>query len=296
VDAAEMNRFGAQWKTALEFGTDASINSTFYQPLGYGSDAFFAPRLKISQETVDLFTPDTNDRIAEYRVRRVAGGLDLVYDFGTFAEVRGGVEWGNVKADRRTGDPEFPDLNERTGAFVGQVRVDQLDNVTIPKNGYFARVDFRAERPGLGAPTSFDRFEASVLGAKTFDRFTVVGRGKWGDPLGTDLRYYEFFQLGGLFQLSGYAPNQLFGRSYGLFEGIFYYRLARGGAILQATYLGGSVEGGNVWNDTPRTFSNLKAAGSVFLAAETVLGPFYFGYGYAGSKHKSFYILLARYF
>ena len=95
VDAAEMNRFGAQWKTALEFGTDSSLNSTFYQPLGYGSDAFFSPRPQdLAGYAADLFTPDTNDRIAEYRVRRVAGGLDLVYDFGTFAEVRGGVEWG----------------------------------------------------------------------------------------------------------------------------------------------------------------------------------------------------------
>jgi NTE family protein len=296
VDATEMNRLGAQWKTALEFGTESSINSTFYQPLGYGSDAFLAPRFTLSQNTVDVFTPDTNNRIAEYRVRRTAGGLDLLYDFGTFAEVRGGVEWGNVKAELRTGNPEFPDLDERTGAFLGRIRVDQLDNVTIPKNGYFANVDFRGERESLGAGSNFDRLETSVLGAKTFDRFTVVGRGKWGDPLGTDLRYYEFFKLGGLFQLSGYAPNQLFGRSYGLIEAIFYYRLARGGALLQATYLGASVEGGNVWTDTPRTFSSLKGAGSVFLAAETALGPFYFGYGYAGSKHSSFYILLARYF
>jgi NTE family protein len=296
VDATEMNRLGAQWKTALEFGTESSISSTFYQPLGYGSDAFAAPRFQLSQKTVDVFTPDTNNRIAEYRVRRLAGGLDLGYDFGTFAELRGGVEWGNVKAQRRTGDPQFPDLDERTGAILGRLRVDQLDNVTIPKNGYFANVDFRAERTGLGASASFDLLEASVLGAKSFDRFTIVGRGKWGDPLGTSPAYYDFFKLGGLFQLSGYAPNQLFGRSYGLVEGIFYYRLARGGVLLQATYLGASVEGGNVWNDTPRTFSSLKAAGSVFVAAETALGPFYFGYGYAGSSHSSFYILLARYF
>jgi len=296
VDATEMNRVGAQWKTQLEFGTESSINSTFYQPLGYGSDAFVAPRFTLLQDTVDVFLPDTNERVAEYRVRRISGGLDLGYDFGTFLEVRGGIEWGNVKSELRTGNPEFPDLSERTGGFRGRVRVDQLDNVTIPKNGYFANVDFRAERESLGAPSNYDVLEASVLGAKTFGRFTMVGRGKWGDPLGTSPAYYDFFKLGGLFQLSGYAPNQLFGRSYGLLEGIFYYRLARGGLLLQATYLGASVEGGNVWTDTPRTFSNMKAAGSVFLAAETALGPFYFGYGFAGSKHTSFYILLARYF
>jgi NTE family protein len=89
----------------------------------------------------------------------------------------------------------------------------------------------------------------------------------------------------------------LFGSSYGLVEGIFFYKISKsGGAIVQNTYVGGSIEAGNVWTATPRTFDSLKTAGSVFISAETILGPFYFAYGYAGSKHSSFYVLLSRNF
>jgi NTE family protein len=296
VDATEMNRLGAQWKTRVELGTTSYINSTFYQPLGYASDFFLAPRVEVSQTPVDVFASSANQRIASYRVRRTRGGLDLGYDVGTVAEIRAGMEWGTAKSTLRTGLPQFPNFDVNTAAFVAGIRVDQLDSVTIPKHGYFADVSFEGERESLGADDTYSRLEATALGAMTFGRLTTVLRGKWGDPLGTTIPFYHQFQLGGLFNLSGYAPNQLLGQSYGLAEAIFLYKLNRGGAILGPLYLGASAEGGNTWSGTPRTFGSLKAAGSVFVASDTLLGPFYFGYGFAGSKHTSFYVLLSRNF
>jgi NTE family protein len=122
-------------------------------------------------------------------------------------------------------------------------------------------------------------------------------RGRWGDPLGSTVPFYDQFTLGGFLNLSGYAHNQLRGSSYGLAEAIFYYRLSSGGAIIQATYLGASAEAGTVWaQGQPRSLGDLRGAGSVFLSAETLLGPFYFAYGYGGSKHTSFYLFLSRSF
>ena len=296
VDATEMNRFGGQWKTAVEVGSSLGLISRFYQPLGYASDVFLSPNLSITQTPVDIFDNSINQRIATYRVRRTHAGLDLGYDFGTIAEVRGGVEWGRLKAVLRTGQPEFPDLDVRSGAFVSRLRVDQLDDASIPKNGYFANVDYRGERESLGAESNYDLLDSSAMGAATFGRLTTVLRGKWGDPFGTTVPFYDQFTLGGLFNLSGYASNQLLGRSYGLAEAIFLYRMSSGGVIIQSTYLGASAEAGNVWNGEARTFGSLHGAGSVFVSADTLLGPFYFAYGYGGSKHSSFYVLLSRNF
>jgi NTE family protein len=297
IDATEMNRFGAQWKTRVELGTNLTLDSRFYQPLGYTSDAFVSPRLLVSQTPTDIFESTNTQRIAEYRVRRTGVGLDVGYDFGTIAEVRGGAQWGTLKSVLRTGLPQFPEVDANSGAFVAQVLVDQLDNAALPKDGYSATVDWRGERESLGSEASYDRLEASALGSVTFGRLTTVGRVKWGDPLGTTIPFYDQFQTGGLFNLSGYSHNQLFGSSYGLVEGIFFYKISKsGGAIVQNTYVGGSIEAGNVWTGTARTFDSLKTAGSVFISAETILGPFYFAYGYAGSKHSSFYVLLSRNF
>jgi NTE family protein len=177
------------------------------------------------------------------------------------------------------------------------VRIDQLDNPSIPKAGYFANVNFRAEREGLGSELDYEKLDFTTTAALTFGRLTTIVRGKWGDPLGSQVPFYDSFTLGGLFNLSGYSRNQLLGRSAGLAEAIFYYQLSKGGAIIQSTYLGASAEAGNVWNaGDARTVSSLHGAGSVFIAADTILGPFYLAYGYSGSKHTSFYVLLARYF
>ena len=40
--------------------------------------------------------------------------------------------------------------------------------------------------------------------------------------------------------------------------------------------------------------SDLVTAGSVFLAADTFLGPFYFAYGRASGGASSFYLFLGR--
>src|SRR5436190_1639943 len=168
IDATELNRFGAQWKTRVELGTNLALDSRFYQPLGYASDAFVSPRLLISQTPVDIFESSNTQRIAEYRVRRSGVGLDLGYDFGSIAEIRGGVQFGSLKAVLRTGLPQFPEVDVNSGAFVAELRVDQLDNASLPKNGYFANLDWRGERDSLGAESNYDRLEASALGSVTF--------------------------------------------------------------------------------------------------------------------------------
>ena len=64
-----------------------------------------------------------------------------------------------------------------------------------------------------------------------------------------------------------------------------------GGAI----YAGGSLEMGNVWqqrNDV--SASGLLTAGSVFVAADTWVGPFYFAYGRTSGGQSSFYLYLGR--
>ncbi|MGE5346936.1 MAG: patatin-like phospholipase family protein [Acidithiobacillales bacterium] len=297
LDATEMNRIGAEWKTAVEIGTSQDVATQFFQPLGYTSDFFIAPRGSFFQYPVDIFDNQKNQRVATYRVRRSLGGLDLGYDVSTVAELRAGLQWGHGNATLRTGSADLPDLDVATAAVVGRLRVDQLDDAALPKRGYFANLEFKGEREGLGGALDYDRLEASALGAFTLGRLTTILRGRWGDPLGSTIPFYDQFTLGGFLNLSGYAHNQLYGSSYGFAEAVFYYRLSSGGAIIQGTYLGASAEAGTVWaQGQPRSLGDFRGAGSVFLSAETLFGPFYFAYGFSGSKHTSFYVFLSRSF
>ena len=59
----------------------------------------------------------------------------------------------------------------------------------------------------------------------------------------------DFYTLGGLFNLSGLAPDEISGPHFGILRGIYYRRIGSGpeGLFDVPTYLGFSAELGNVW-------------------------------------------------
>ena len=64
-------------------------------------------------------------------------------------------------------------------------------------------------------------------------------------------------------------------------------------AKLFQSYLGASLELGNVWqNASDVSLSNTIFAGSVFLGFDTPIGPLYVAYGRTDTSEQSFYIYL----
>ena len=178
------------------------------------------------------------------------------------------------------------------------MEVDQLDNVNLPHSGYFSDIAFLANRESLGGSTSYDRLGAGAIGVQTIGRWTGLIKVEGGSGLGTQIPFYDEFQLGGLFRLRGRPIGQLYGNTYALAAALLYYRLSdTGGIIVKNLSVGVSVEGGNTWAyQAPVTFSSLKSAGSVYVVADTLIGPFFLGYGHSGSKNSSAYLYLNRTF
>jgi NTE family protein len=158
-------------------------------------------------------------------------------------------------------------------------------------------VSFIAGRPSLGDSSDYNRFEAGAVGVQTIKRWTGLLKVVGGSGLGTDIPIYSEFFLGGLFRLSGRPQEQLSGNTYALATGLLYYRLSNtSGLIVKNLSVGVSIEGGNTWAfDAPVSFSGFKSAGSVFVVADTILGPFFVGYGRSGS-FSSAYLYLNRAF
>jgi NTE family protein len=171
--------------------------------------------------------------------------------------------------------------------------VDQLDNVNLPRAGYLADAQLRVERTGFGATFSYDRFEAGLLGVQTIGRWSGLATIQGGDGLGTTIPFYDEFQLGGRFRLSGRPQGQITGQTYGLAALLLYYRLSStSGAIVKSLYVGTSAEAGNAWPDHASvSFSGMKTGGSFYLIADTILGPFFVGYGRSG-RNNTFYLTL----
>ena len=63
------------------------------------------------------------------------------------------------------------------------------------------------------------------------------------------------------------------------------------------TYLGLSVEAGNVWQQRGEaSFASLRKDGAGFVGLETPLGPLYVGVGYDQAGSMSYYLFLGRTF
>ena len=169
--------------------------------------------------------------------------------------------------------------------------------MNLPHAGYLARVEYVANREGLGGTTSFDHLEAGAIGAQTIGRWTGLARVAGGSGLGTNIPFYDQFFLGGLFRLSGRPTGQLTGNTYGLGSFLLYYRLNEtGGLVLKNLSAGVSIETGRTWAyQAPVTFEGFKVAGSVYVIADTILGPLFVGYGHSGSNNSA-YLTLNRSF
>ena len=56
-------------------------------------------------------------------------------------------------------------------------------------------------------------------------------------------------------------------------------------------YVGGSVEGGNAWmQQTDMAFDDLLLNGSVFMGADTVIGPVFLAAGFGEGGAKSLFL------
>ena len=297
VNATELNGLGGQWKTLVKIGSPLELETRFFQPVNYEGRLFLSPYAGWRQDLARVFDEE-GDALAQYQVSRGVAGMEIGYDFGTWGELRVGYLRAFGKARRKVGDPIFPELDWDEGGLNARLVVDQLDNVNLPHAGYFGLVDFLGNRTSLGGSESYDRLSIGAIGVQTLGRWTGLFKAEGGTGLGRAIPFYDDFPLGGLFRLSGRPIRQLNGDKYVLAAGLLYYRLtSHGGAVVKNLSVGVSAEAGNAYEfQAPITFGNLKTAGSIYFIADTLIGPFFFGYGRSGSSNSSAYLYLNRSF
>ncbi|MDP3205922.1 MAG: patatin, partial [Hydrogenophaga sp.] len=99
----------------------------------------------------------------------------------------------------------------------------------------------------------------------------------------------------GFQNLSGYRTAQVAG-NYLLFGRLTYYqRLAYNVGVARALFVGGSLEAGNAWTErSDITLRQLRGAGSLFVGADTGIGPLYLSIVSAPRGYTGLYLFLGR--
>lgn len=288
---AWLNRLDGQWRTDVQLGRDNRIYSEWYQPASLGSELFIAPQAFYYDLHRDLrFSSATR---FEYEYTESGGALEIGSVFGRWGEFRVGIMSSYAAVDSATG-AIVPDQAWHRGGYTLRSVYDQLDNARFAHDGGTARVSYFKSSADLGANQSYDRLEFRAARALTRGRRTAMITVGGGDSLDSTLPFYDAFSLGGLFNLSAYPPGYYLGEEKLLGGLMFYRRLGElPGAVGRGIYGGTALEGGRMGRPLPGHAATDEAwSGSLFLAADTLLGPFHLLGAVGDRQQRAVYLSL----
>jgi len=289
-----LNSLGAEWRSDLQIGRTNLLYTEFYQPLVASRYFFVVPSFTLERTPVDLYSGQT--KVAEFDNTIVRGAIDIGSQFTRYGEVRLGVLGGTLSPTLETGPPQLVgSLNTvRQGASQLRIKIDQLDNLNFPRQGFGLTATVFDSRTALGADDQYTKWDADFLAAYSIKRHTLAIGLKGGGALSGTLPNYDQFSLGGFLQLSGYKTFQLYGAQLAFGRLIYSYQLDRGG-FFKGAYLGGSLEYGRVRDPVVTTNpTDWQTGGSIFVAVDTPLGPVYLAYGMATGGNRSAYFYVGR--
>ena len=309
-----LNSLGAEWTNEVVLGSTRRYATEFYQPLTLGNRVF-ASAYGLVQRAPE-FAFDGATREAEYDVLTETAGLDLGVPFGTTGELRVGFKWEHKREDPVVAPatlspdvlvPNFTVKSTETGARA-LFRWDTLDNPYFPRHGVRVNAEAFFGNRSVSLPSCPDGIcglpsePSSRAGAYANVAFPL-GKRDFLNVAGqvgaiTRTRIYDpfsDFNLGGFLQLSGLRTGQLSGDYVGFARAVYYHQVGNLPLLGRGVYVGGSLEAGDVWADrSDVSLKGIYTAGSVFVAADTWIGPFYFAWGRASGGATSFYIYLGR--
>jgi len=295
---------GTEWRNFVQVGERPAIFSEIYHPLLRNiddrSDWFAAAYVSGDRQHRSVYAGEDGAEIAQFLRSTGQIGVDLGLPFGRLGELRAGFlhlttsTTPTLLSAQWTGATQTQVWQE-DGLRVRGV-VDQLDYVNFPTAGYRltgeAVVGTRRLR-GAGEHMERGAFEATLVdtfGRSTFELHGAVKVADGGSQLTVDQ-----YTLGGFLQLSGYRPDQLSGNGVLFGRLNWYRRLAETPVFARGFFVGASLEAGNAWNDRSQVhLANLRGGGSVYLGADTGLGPMYLGLTYAPRGELGIALFIGR--
>jgi len=289
----DFNDLGGEIRVAAALGTEPLLRGEYYQPLNSSLSTFLSLSGGYETQIVPILIDDhiesvqrINTSMAEIALGQILAHntlvkLGIAYKDGYFSSLAG------LKALQ-------PDFIE--GYYHIGLSHDSLDNLSFPNKGLFGSINVEMNRQEIGADREFDQVRTTLAGATSFGRYTVFARAIAETTSDEDqLPLNGYLINGGLMELSGTVRNELVSPHFALVETAFYRRL--GDITFLPIYSGFSVEAGNAWQRKDDiSESNLRYAGSLFIGADTFLGPLYLAYGQTSRGESAIYLYIGNTF
>ena len=299
---------GTEWRNRLQIGEVPRLFTELYHPLTWtdsrSNDWFVAGYASAERRRLVVYGQQLGNELATFRRTTATLGLDIGQPWGEFGELRLG--WSHqallarlnlVAAQVNT--PASGRVSWQEDAVRARAVVDQLDYAIFPQKGYRGALEvWFGQRSGDFAGR-FHRVEADGTAVKSFGAHTLeahallqtADQGSGTDGTGGIARY----SLGGFHRLSGYQNGQLVGNHALLLRAGWTMRLSRAPTLTRGFFLGATLEAGNTWlQRSDVSLRHLRTGMSVFLGADTGIGPLYFGITYAPLGQAGLALFIGR--
>jgi NTE family protein len=285
------NGRGGEWLTQAQIGDRQALITEFYQPLDDRLAWFVSPSVGFDRRNFPVWVD--GEVISELWLESVGGRVDVGRALGNWGEIRVGGYWFDRALKDRVGFPGLFEFEGTDAGVMGRFSVRTIDAPIFPTSGWSLDVDVEESMSTLGADVDFTSATVAIDGAVTFGRFTVAPGlelyRSWGDNAGL----FSARTLGGFGRLSAYGTDELFGQKVALarifgYQELFALDLA---GLQTRVYAGLTYETGNVWLDTEDAdLDELLWSSSVYIGADTFIGPVYFGYAFGGDDRDRWYL------
>ena len=293
---------GGEWRNLVQIGQDPRWASELYHPLNFSSefthDWFASASTDIGYRVVDIYDNSTLEGLARVGTRHTRLGLALGKQFGSYGELRLGL---NTAAWRNNpqltvpnyGGPSDAQTWRQTGVHV-RAALDQLDFADFPQRGVRATLNMNYGQLVGTSSESVGQVEFDAVAARSLDSYTLKIQTNLMVSNQSTATGVPLYSLGGFNRMAGYRPGQIAGNAllYGSLN--LYHRLRENPVLTRGMFVGGSIEIGNAWDRYRDMTFNLRQSYSVYLGADTGLGPLYLGVGYAPRGSAGVYLSIGR--
>lgn len=297
---------GSEWRNQVQIGKVPRWYTEIYHPLnwtlGISNDWFVSAHAEANRRDITRYDNDSGAVISLFDRKNVVLGLDLGQPWAELGELRLGLV---ALVERTRPDDLFtsqgaldgPSTVRERGLRLGVV-IDQLDFANFPQRGYRFKSELvggRRSRSGTGLNADFVRLEAEGTAVRSWGRDTLNLYARVQRSPQDDLTSLGRYTLGGFQQLSGYRSGQLDGNAVVFTRLTWYRRSLTAPVFTRGFFVGASLEAGNTWvRQRDMSLSGLRSGMSVFLGADTGLGPVYFGLTHAPRGTQGLYLFVGR--
>ena len=293
-----INSRGGEWKALFKVGDEFGLFTELYQPVDFAERFFVfanAAGRKFNRNIID----DSSKILTQIRISQALLQVGAWRNFGMWGSLRVGLQrsFGNIWG--RIGFPEDLKVTFDQTTFAVEFAVDTLDDVAFPQKGTVLDVAYRNNLTWLNGDGQVETMLVAGYTPFSWGKNTVGLNYKFATSFGGIPDETDLFQLGGFLNMGAYSLGQITGSHGGTVGAIYYRRIAGGPGYLAQTplYLGGLVEAGNLWNSRSEiSLGDLRWSTSVFIGADTLIGPVYLGFALGDGGQTSAFLFIGQIF